>query len=308
MESKFNWLLNKFLYVTIASSILFILFVVYDSNLVRENRIENIESIHSNVFSNNPRNVLLTHNFVQVDDIKRQDIIENKLIDSLKSKESTSEQRVEQVFSDILSKPYDFLFKYVNLPLDFRYGSNSIPLALSTLLTTGDILELGMGMFSTPLLHKIAADHNRKFVSVDTEFGWIQKFVSYNLTSMHRVYQITTQQLNTFGMEQKWGMVLVDHLSGATRFQNIINFANSSQIVVAHDAERQSDSFYLYEAKNVRSYFKYACKFSIYDQSKSYYISTLILSNSFDVSRMKKIFDSISTDFGHVSCDLNMKK
>jgi len=109
-------------------------------------------------------------------------------------------------------------------------------------------------------------------------------------------------------MEQKWGMVLVDHLSGGTRFQNIINFANSSQIVVAHDAERQSDSFYLYEAKNVRSYFKYACKFSIYDQSKSYYISTLILSNSFDVSRMKQIFDAISTDFGHVSCDLKMRK
>jgi hypothetical protein len=34
-------------------------------------------------------------------------------------------------------------------------GSTAIPLAVCGLLTTGDILELGMGTYSTNVLHKI---------------------------------------------------------------------------------------------------------------------------------------------------------
>lgn len=34
-------------------------------------------------------------------------------------------------------------------------GSAAIPITVASLLTTGDILELGMGTYSTPTLHKI---------------------------------------------------------------------------------------------------------------------------------------------------------
>ncbi len=47
-------------------------------------------------------------------------------------------------FNNILKRPNEFVLKYVNLPYDYKYGSNSIPLAISSLICDGDLLELGM--------------------------------------------------------------------------------------------------------------------------------------------------------------------
>lgn len=109
--------------------------------------------------------------------------------------------------------------------------------------------------------------------------------------------------MNKFGLDKKWGLVLVDHLSGETRYLNVISFAQISQIVIAHDAEKQFEYLYKYKSEKVRRHFKYSCKFSIFDQTKLRYISTLILSNFVDVVKFKFIFRKVTTDFGLVSCD-----
>ena len=70
------------------------------------------------------------------------------------------------------------------MPQDSYYGSNSIPLTAAALLTDGDLLELGMGLFSTPLLHEIAADSDRNLVSIDTDPNWLKKFITYLNLSM----------------------------------------------------------------------------------------------------------------------------
>ena len=48
------------------------------------------------------------------------------------------------MYNTILKRPNEFVLKYVNLPYDYKYGSNSIPLAISSLICDGDLLELGM--------------------------------------------------------------------------------------------------------------------------------------------------------------------
>jgi hypothetical protein len=48
------------------------------------------------------------------------------------------------MYNTILQRPNEFVLKYVNLPYDYKYGSNSIPLAISSLICDGDLLELGM--------------------------------------------------------------------------------------------------------------------------------------------------------------------
>lgn len=223
----------------------------------------------------------------------------NDAIQSYNSKNATIEDM-------LLSKPDDVIYRYVNLPLDMKYGSNAIPLTVSTLLTNQPVLELGMGMFSTPLLHNIAADQNREIISIDTNFEWLNKFIIYNKTSNHRVYQLTNKELNTFGLDKQWGLVLVDHIFNTKRSKNVINFSNLAQIVVVHDAERAQEGFYQYEKNKIRSKFKYACKFSIFsDRYQREYISTLILSNYVDLSKLKEIFSKVTTDFGHVACDLD---
>ena len=55
----------------------------------------------------------------------------------------------------LLENANDLIYRYVDLPLEFSMGSAAIPLAVCGLLTTGDILELGMGTYSTNVLHKI---------------------------------------------------------------------------------------------------------------------------------------------------------
>ncbi|CAF0957481.1 unnamed protein product [Brachionus calyciflorus] len=210
---------------------------------------------------------------------------------------------------NIYDDPNELVLKYVNLPYDYGYGSNSIPLAVSALLTKGPILELGTGRFSTPLFHKISSDYDRFLISVDTDPKWVQQFVFYNLTKNHRIYHISDYpsmdripgQENT-----KWGLVLVDHTDGNFRHPRAKNYAQSSEIVIVHDAEKQVENFYKYEENKLRQNFKYACKFSVFTSAqKNSYISTLIMSNYIDLSVMEEIFNKIKTDFGHVSCDLS---
>ena len=87
--------------------------------------------------------------------------------------------------------PNEYIYAYVNLPLDYYFGSNLIPLALATLITPpGDFLELGMGLFSTPLLHKIAHHQKRNLVSIDTDLKWMTKFIIYNFTQEHKIYHL----------------------------------------------------------------------------------------------------------------------
>lgn len=209
-------------------------------------------------------------------------------------------------FVNLADKASEYVLRYVTLPLDYKYGSNSIPLAVATLLTTGDILELGMGTFSTPLLHNIGVDLNRQVVSIDTDLNWLNKFIFYNNTSTHTIYNMAGNEMNQFGLNKNWGLVLVDHIDQNARSLNVLNFSKLSKIVVVHDTEKSSESFYGYEKNKIRDAFKYACKYSIYsDINRSSYISTLILSNFINLDNLALIFNQIKTDYGFVACDIN---
>ena len=79
----------------------------------------------------------------------------------------TTQNNIDQIFSKInttkvpvdketlLANANDLVYRYIDMPLDYLYGSCVIPLAVCGLITTGDILELGMGTFSTNVLHRI---------------------------------------------------------------------------------------------------------------------------------------------------------
>ena len=108
-----------------------------------------------------------------------------------------------------------------------------------------------------------------------------------------------------FGLNRKWGLVLVDHIFQYNRCFNVIKFANISQIVVVHDSEKSFEFKYQYQKYKINDYYKYACKFSLFQNKNSSYKSTTILSNFIDVTEYKLIFDKISSDYIHVSCDMS---
>ena len=65
-------------------------------------------------------------------------------------------------------------------PTNSNWGSHITALAAAALSTSGDILECGTGLFSTPLLHEITKLQGRMLVSADTELNWLYQF--QNLT------------------------------------------------------------------------------------------------------------------------------
>ena len=65
-------------------------------------------------------------------------------------------------------------------PTKSEWGSHIQLLSSAAIATTGDILEMGTGDFSTPMLHDIVASSSppRMLVSSDTDLGWLFKFAS----------------------------------------------------------------------------------------------------------------------------------
>lgn len=214
----------------------------------------------------------------------------------------------KEVYKSLLKSPNDVVLRYVPLPYDYRYGSNAIPLTVAALIADGPILELGMGKFSTPLLHMIGADQGRQVISVETNHDWMLKFVAYNSTKYHKIYHLKNMEaMSRFGLNLKWGMVLTDHVDAAQRPLDIINFSKRSKVIVAHDTERPAEKGYEFEKNNVGSYFKYKCKYSFFDShNKTYYTSTSIFSNEVDLSFLEDLFSKVTTEYGHVACDYNM--
>lgn len=46
---------------------------------------------------------------------------------------------------------------------------------------------------------------------------------------------MTPAEMDIYGLEKKWGMVLVDHLQAETRYLNMIKFAQLANIVIGID-------------------------------------------------------------------------
>jgi hypothetical protein len=144
--------------------------------------------------------------------------------------------------------------------------------------------------------------------SVDHNLEWLSKFLMFNKTKTHSIYHVTGTELETFGSERKWGMVLVDHGVANSRLKVAINFANKSTIVLTHDAEIIQD-YYSYhtvkDGKKLVDYFKYVCKFSMFDRplNPTGHSSTLIMSNFVDITFLEEIFKQINYPTRVIACD-----
>jgi hypothetical protein len=232
-------------------------------------------------------------------------------LDNAKSFSSNKNVKCD-FYRELVTDPNRLVDQYIEKP-DNSFGSGLIPLLVSALMTQGDILELGMGFFSTALLNKVAVKLNRTVVSVDSNREWIANLSQYvinscdtsNCSGIHKhVLAESMKEMHAVGANKTWGLVLVDHRVTDQRYLDVKRFAGRAQIVVAHDAEDRSDFMYLYKTKKVIRHFKYGCKFSLYgDSKKKYYTSTLVLSNFIDLDVLNVILKKVNTDFGSIPCD-----
>jgi hypothetical protein len=142
-------------------------------------------------------------------------------------------------------------------------------------LSEGPVLEMGMGVFSTPLLHWLCLDQKRQMVSYDNK----REFYEMNKTfesPAHQILYVENDDWAATDIDKPWGMVFVDHHPGIRRGVDAIRLANRADYVVIHD----SDMLHEHGYEDIYRHFKYAYNWK---RRKPY---TTILSNFYRLDNL----------------------
>ena len=160
----------------------------------------------------------------------------------------------------------------------FKKGwSTHVTMLVKTLnASTGDVLELGSGLFSTPMLHWLCKEQNRKLVTLENNEEYIN-FARQFRSNLHRIGQV--ESMDGFQINSHWGIVFVDHdFPYQDRGKDAIRFKDSADFIILHDTERED----LYGYGQVWKHFKYR-----YDW-KECQPWTSVVSNFKDLSFLEK--------------------
>jgi len=152
----------------------------------------------------------------------------------------------------------------------FHWGSH-IPILLRLLEhTTLDVLEIGMGIYSTPLLHWYCLEHNRKLVSVENNSNYFKMFEKER-SALHKRYLV--DDLLTVNLNRPWDIAFIDSgPMGLERQQLAMKVANNAKFIALHDSEPICENYYHY--KDIISAFNYSYN------CERFIPNTLILSNT----------------------------
>ncbi len=137
------------------------------------------------------------------------------------------------------------------MKLGMRWSSFIPTLIKAVQNTDGPILELGSGLFSTPLLHWLCAEQGRSLSTYeDTQeyYRFARKF----RTETHEIKFVTDWDKEDFDKE-KWSIVLIDH-TAKRRTIDALRLKSHAQFIILHDT--QEVSWHHYGYKKLWSKFK----------------------------------------------------
>jgi len=125
-----------------------------------------------------------------------------------------------------------------------RYGSH-LPLLMRVMeMTTGPVLELGAGIFSTPILHYICWRDKRQLVSMDNDprfYEWAGRFRN----TYHELMLV--KDWAVADIEHAWDVALVDHSPGERRIVEIERLAQWAKYIIIHDTNGRWNKAYHYD-------------------------------------------------------------
>ena len=150
------------------------------------------------------------------------------------------------------------------------YGSHIHPLLVAALNTKGNIIEMGAGNFSTPLLHGLSEYYNRRLYTYESDGEWLKRFANFS-SPLHSISFVR----NWDDVKPQGGLVLIDHAPAERRMVDIIRFKDIAEVLVVHDTNKAKFYGYNFDA------FKY--KF-LYDKVEQ---TTTLVSNFVDVSKFR---------------------
>ncbi len=140
------------------------------------------------------------------------------------------------------------------------YSSHNALLLKILDVSQGDVLELGGGAFSTPLLHWYCKNKNRKLFTYDDQID----FYNFEKQFQSRIHSIKLiKNWDEIDNKKHYGLVFIDHggrkdensLPGSRRGIDAIRFKDSADYIVLHDTNFRGDKAYGYD--EMWKYFKY---------------------------------------------------
>lgn len=106
-------------------------------------------------------------------------------------------------------------------------------------VTSGDVLELGVGHFSTPQLHALCGALGRRLHSVEPDQLWRNEFEQKYSSPLHGFSSDWTRLLG-----ERLSVAFVDHSPGGeNRAKAFRAFLEISDYVVMHDAQTEAENF-----------------------------------------------------------------
>ena len=135
-----------------------------------------------------------------------------------------------------------------------KYQSHLPALLACIASTSGPVLELGVGYFSTPHLHALCLAMRRDLVSIEANDEWHLEFVKYRTayygtgvvgSIAHTIFhgpslEVLQKHLSLI----QWGVALIDDSPGGeNRGNNFRYLIDRSDFVVMHDAQKEDENF-----------------------------------------------------------------
>ena len=139
-------------------------------------------------------------------------------------------------------------------------------------VTSGPILELGCGMYSTTYLHWACYPSKRPITTCESKDDWIG-FARQFETDFHKIIHVANWDL--LDLSSPWSIAFVDHAPDERRIEEIMKLTHADY-VVAHDAESRREHKYNY--RRARPLFKYR---TTYDGARPH---TAVFSNKYDLT------------------------
>lgn len=157
----------------------------------------------------------------------------------------------------------------------YIYHSSHLPLLIKMVsLTDGDVLELGTGMFSTPVLHWMCVPDKRNLVSYESNKKYYEIATQYS-SEYHTINY--TKDFEDIEIEKEWDVVFIDHIANR-RSKEAERVANYAKFVILHDTDWRSERHYHY--KEIYHLYKYKYQFHLVRPK------TTVVSNFVDVNEL----------------------
>jgi hypothetical protein len=118
-------------------------------------------------------------------------------------------------------------------------------------LTTGKVIELGVGQGSTERLHDLCLEANRNLESYDNSNEWLGEFSHFLSSLNHRFVNVT----NWDDVNLDCSLLFIDHSPGERRKIDLERAAQIAEVIVIHDSEPSAD--HGYQIRDILKTFKY---------------------------------------------------